>query len=77
MGVIQVELTEDNHKKLNILCILYKKTQDELINMLLEKARIPGGDVEFLIADEKEPTTIKANQEKKIETKVDFLIAGD
>jgi len=76
MGIIQVELSDENHKKLNILCILYRKTQDEIINMLLEKARIPGGEVEFLIADEKNPETVKTKA-KEIETKLDFLIAGD
>ena len=76
MGIIQVELSDENHKKLNILCILYRKTQDEIINMLLEKARIPGGEVEFLIADEKNPETVKTKP-KEIETKLDFLIAGD
>jgi hypothetical protein len=74
MGVIQVKLSDENHKKLNILCILYKKTQDEIINMLLQKAKIPGADIEFLIADEREPTVTKV-ETKQFDTKLDFLEA--
>mgnify|MGYP000005723206 CR=1 FL=1 len=74
MGVIQVRLTEENHKKLNILCVLYNKTQDDIINMLLERERIPGANIEFLIADEKEPT-IEKTEPKEIDTKLDFLEA--
>ena len=75
MGVIQVRLTEENHKKLNILCVLYNKTQDEIINMLLQRARIPGADIEFLIADEK--PTIEKGESKPFDTKLNFLIAED
>ena len=74
MGVIQVRLTEENHKKLNILCIIYGKTQDEIINMLLQRARIPGADIEFLIADEKKPE-IKKTELKTLNTELDFLEA--
>ncbi|MCD6418268.1 hypothetical protein J7M00_05745 [bacterium] len=52
MGEIRVRLTEENHRKLNVLCALYRKTQDELINMLVKKARIPGEGLEILIAGE-------------------------
>jgi len=76
MGVIQVRLTEENHKKLNILCVIYGKTQDEIINMLLQRARIPGANLEFLIADEKEPM-IEKGEAKLFDTKLDFLIAED
>jgi len=73
MGEIRVRLTDENHKKLNILCILYKKTQDEIINMLLQKARIPGADIEFLIADEQ--PAVEKTEPKTIDTKLDFLEA--
>jgi len=72
MGEIRVRLTEENHKKLNILCVLYKKTQDELINMLLDRVRIPGGNMEFLIAGE-EIKTFKT-EPKIIDTELDVLI---
>ena len=75
MGKVMVELTDENHKKLNILCVLYKKTQDELINMLLERARIPGGNVEFLVAGE-EVETLRT-EPKPFDTALDFLIAGE
>jgi len=75
MGEIRVKLTDENHKKLNILCILYKKTQDELINMLLERARIPGENLEFLVAGE-EAETLKT-EPKPFDTSLDFLIAED
>jgi len=75
MGEIRVRLTDENHKKLNILCILYKKTQDELINMLLERARIPGENLEFLVAGE-EVETLKT-EPKPFDTNLDFLIAGE
>jgi len=75
MGKVLVELTEENHKKLNILCILYKKTQDEIINMLLEKARVPGENLEFLVAG-KEVEIIKT-EPKPFDTGLDFLIAEE
>jgi len=75
MGEIRVKLTDENHKKLNILCILYKKTQDELINMLLERARIPSENLEFLVAGE-EVETLKT-EPKPFDTNLDFLIAED
>ena len=75
MGKVMIELTEENHRKLNILCVLYKKTQDELINMLLEKARIPGENIEFLIAGE-EAETLKTVP-KPFDTSLDFLIAEE
>jgi len=74
MGEIRVKLTGENHKKLNILCALYRKTQDEIVNMLLERARIPGAEVEFLIADEKEPK-IEKTEPKTLSTELDFLEA--
>ena len=75
MGKVMVELTDENHKKLNILCALYRKTQDELINMLLEKARIPGENIEFLVAGE-EVETLKT-EPKPFDTGLDFLIAEE
>ena len=75
MGKVLVELTDENHKKLNILCALYRKTQDEIINMLLEKARIPGENIEFLIAGE-EAETLKT-EPKPFDTSLDFLIAEE
>ncbi|MCD6197283.1 MAG: hypothetical protein J7K15_01740 [Deltaproteobacteria bacterium] len=75
MGKVLVELTEENHKKLNILCILYKKTQDEIINMLLEKARVPGENLEFLVAGE-EVETFKT-EPRALDTSLDFLIAEE
>ena len=75
MGKVLVELTDENHKKLNILCALYRKTQDEIINMLLERARIPGENVEFLIAGE-EIETLKT-EPKPFDTSLDFLIAEE
>jgi len=68
-------LSDKNHQKLNILCVIYKKTQDEIINMLLERTRIPGTDIEFLIADEK-PDIVKS-EAKPFDTNLDFLIAED
>ena len=75
MGKVMVELTEENHRKLNILCVLYKKTQDEIINMLLEKARIPGENLEFLVVG-KEVETLKT-EPKPFDTSLDFLIAEE
>jgi len=75
MGKVLVELTDENHKKLNILCALYRKTQDEIINMLLERARIPGENVEFLVAGE-EVETLKT-EPKPFDTSLDFLIAEE
>ena len=75
MGKVLVELTDENHKKLNILCALYRRTQDEIINMLLERARIPGENVEFLVAGE-EVETLKT-EPKPFDTSLDFLIAEE
>ena len=75
MGEIRVKLTEENHKKLNILCILYKKTQDELINMLLERVRIPGENIEFLVAGENVETF--KTKPRPFDTSLDFLIAEE
>ena len=75
MGKVMIELTEENHRKLNILCVLYKKTQDEIINMLLEKARIPGENLEFLVVG-KEVETLKT-EPKPFDTSLDFLIAEE
>ena len=71
MPQIRVELTEENHKKLNILCVLYKKTQDEIINLLLSKAKIPGESLDFIVAGEKIESM---KTEPKIqETKIDVI----
>jgi len=75
MGVIQVKLSDENHKKLNILCVVYGKTQDEIINMLLERARTPI-QLDFLIADESEVEMMKTEM-KPIDTKIDPLIADE
>jgi len=75
MGEIRVKLTEENHKKLNILCVLYRKTQDEIINMLLEKARVPGAGIEFLIAGEN--VEVIKSKPKPLDTSLDFLIVEE
>jgi len=75
MGEIRISLSEENHRKLNILCVLYRKTQDEIINMLLEKARVPGENIEFLIAGEKAETL--KTEPKPLDTSLDFLIAEE
>lgn len=73
MGEIRVQLTEENHKKLNILCVLYRKTQDELINMLLERTRVPGGNLEFLVAGRE--AEILKTEPKPFDTNLEFLEA--
>jgi len=65
MGEIRVKLSDEIHKKLNILCTIYRKTQDELIEMLIKRARFPGSVIEdFLIADEEEPKTLESGETK-------------
>lgn len=72
MGDARIRLTDENHRKLNILCKLYNKTQDEIINKLLERVRIPGEDIEFLVADE-QPEIVKPKKEFVIQENVEFL----
>jgi len=62
MGEVRITLSEDAHKKLNILCAIYRKTQDALIEQLIMKARIPGADIDFLVAGES-PEVMKSESE--------------
>lgn len=73
MGEIRVTISDDMHKKLNILCMLYNKKQAEMLEYLIRKARVPG-QIDFLIADENP----KIVQGKEIQEKIkdsDILIA--
>lgn len=75
MGEVRISLSEEAHKKLNILCAIYKKTQDALIEQLIMRARIPGADIDFLVAGEN-PEVMKAESEPKLDfAELDFIEA--
>ena len=75
MGEVRISLSEEAHKKLNILCAIYKKTQDALIEQLIMRARIPGADIDFLVAGEN-PEVMKVESELKLDfAELDFIEA--
>ena len=49
---IKAKITEEAHKKLRILSVLKRKTQSEVIEELIMKARIPTTEWSYIIADE-------------------------
>ena len=75
MGEVRISLSEEAHKKLNVLCAIYKKTQDALIEQLIMRARIPGADIDFLVAGEN-PEVMKVESELKLDfAELDFIEA--
>lgn len=73
MGEIRVTISDDMHKKLNVLCLLYNKKQSEMLEYLIRKARVPG-QIDFLIADEN-PEILKGKDVQEKIKDSDVLIA--
>jgi len=52
MGELRVRISDIAHGKLNMLCKIFNKTQDEIIEELILRASMPRLAVEILVADE-------------------------
>lgn len=64
---IKARISEEAHKRLRILSVLKRKTQSEIIEELIMKARIPTTEWSYIIADETPEVGTSKVDIKKIE----------
>ena len=64
---IKAKISEEAHKRLRILSVLRRKTQSEIIEELIMKARIPTTEWGYIIADETPEVGTSKVDIKKIE----------
>lgn len=69
---IKAKISEEAHKKLRILSILRRKTQSEIIEELIMKARLPRTSWDYIIADETPQTGTQEMDLEKIEKREEF-----